>query len=125
MLVEHRRQRLRVASCHAEHDRLAPRRRAAYAILPHEALLEAVAELAHYCAVALGDGELPLKRPRVHRDAVRPFEQFLELVLRRLVHCAPVEFVPPDLEAAVSGGLNRHRLVDAVGHEMPRIDGFS
>ena len=91
-------------------------------ILSHEPLFEAVTELAHHGAVALGNRELPFQRSRVHCDAVRVGEQFLELCLCGGRHGAPVEFIAPDREPVIGSGLDRLRLVDAVGNEVARVD---
>ena len=125
LLVEHLRQSLGMALRDGEHNRLAPLGHPPEAVPAHEALLMCVAELAHQGAVAFGDRELPLQCLRVHRDRVRTGEPLLELGAGRTVHGTPVEFVPVDHEAVFGRGLHRHRPVDAIRHQMARLDGLA
>ena len=122
VLVEHRRQGLRMSLRHREDDGLSPARVALDAVLAREAVVEDAPVLADERAVSLRDGELSLEGLRIDGDGVGRGEQFLELRARLLVHRAPVELTPLHLEAALGGGLDRHRLVDAVGDEVALRD---
>ena len=107
---------------HRKDDGLAPALVPPDTVLAREAVVEDTSVLAGEGAVSLRDGELPCEGPRIDGDGVERGEQLLELRSRRLVHRAPVELVPLHLEAALGRGLDRHRLADAVRHEVALRD---
>ena len=79
MLVEHRRQGLRVSLRHREDDGLSPARVALDAVLAREPVVEDAPVLADERPVSLRDGELSLEGLRIDGDGVGRGEQFLEL----------------------------------------------
>ena len=70
MLVEHRRQRLSMASSHREGNGLAAGQEAPHAVLAGEAIVEDVAELAHEGPVAFRGRQFALQGARIDGESV-------------------------------------------------------